>query len=449
MNDRSTSNTHCSETALQQWREKYGVEEDSFFGELQFGLSSAFFEFPTIVWSPTEIPENGQSLLIASSRLGRRPDQKPNWFDALRTSVSKLDSDHQFLITGESTTANLYLHRLADLFQIPIVEFRPFPKRISKTWFEQQFEAAESWPHWRRIVYFSPLDDSGIDDVLMRIAKSVRLLSVSGKGNIHRSVMSRLQIAERANQTWLLCDEHLTAPKVQQELIDAGASRWLLYRDEQLYEGTSSQTTGEYKSVSIKSLNLEDYLLHWTRQQTGPWPNQSEHQFVDDLIFGSTSAAHDRLSTICRILATGRLIASNRLTRDSTPVVCFSGVAVDRLPELRVFRSHLGRWDFETIGIAIRRSVLVSLGAKKVIYGDQATWENMPADQRPFFQLEKSENKSGQIDWSREQEWRLAGDLELNRLNTDDAFLFVSNAEEATTVASYSRWPILNLTETK
>ena len=120
MNDRSTSNTHCSETALQQWREKYGVEEDSFFGELQFGLSSAFFEFPTIVWSPTEIPENGQSLLIASSRLGRRPDQKPNWFDALRTSVSKLDSDHQFLITGESTTANLYLHRLADLFQIPI-----------------------------------------------------------------------------------------------------------------------------------------------------------------------------------------------------------------------------------------------------------------------------------------------------------------------------------------
>ena len=144
MDNRSTSSEPCFETAKQQWRETYDVKEESFFGELQFGLTNAFFEFPTIVWSPTEIPERGQSLLIASSRLGRSPDQKPNWFDALRTSVSRLDADHQFLITGTETTANLYLHRLADLFQITIVEFRPFPKRIPKHWFQQQFEAAES-----------------------------------------------------------------------------------------------------------------------------------------------------------------------------------------------------------------------------------------------------------------------------------------------------------------
>ncbi len=147
---------------------------------------------------------------------------------------------------------------------------------------------------------------------------------------------------------------------------------------------------------------------------------------------------------MARILASQRILATNQLTRDHQPVVCFSQLPLTQLPERRVFRKHLGRWDFQPFGIAIDRESLAEMGAKPVIYGDEEVWASLGDQQRPFFQLESTRRQD--IDWREEQEWRLIGDVDLNRIGCDSAVVFVPSLPDAEVVAALSRWPIVCLT---
>jgi hypothetical protein len=244
----------------------------------------------------------------------------------------------------------------------------------------------------------------------------------------------------------LLIDSKLTSDPVQESLIAAGACAWWLYDQPETHPQITDFATGNPGIVPIEEFNLDHYLLHWTRRNHGPWPGETVAKYLDDLILDAPAANHDRTSTLCRILVTRRLVASKQLTRDSTPVVCFSGVRADQLCQLRTFRSHVGRWDFETIGIAIRKSFVERLGGRPVIYGDEMTWAALDPPDRPYFQVSHSISKSGGMnDWTREQEWRVVGDVDLRQIKPDEAFLFVSSPSEAQEVARYSRWPVVNL----
>ena len=78
-----------------------------------------------------------------------------------------------------------------------------------------------------------------------------------------------------------------------------------------------------------------------------------------------------------------------------------------------------------------------------MIYGDDSDWKTLSSDHRPWFQLQTSKN--GKIDWTLEQEWRLVGDLDLNRIGTDDAFAFVKTHSDAERLSEICRWPIVVL----
>jgi len=108
-----------------------------------------------------------------------------------------------------------------------------------------------------------------------------------------------------------------------------------------------------------------------------------------------------------------------------------------------VFRKHLARWDFVPYGLAIRKSVLQAAGCKEVIYGDDADWEKLSSDNRPWFQLRTSKN--GKIDWTLELEWRLMGDLDLKKIGAQDAFAFVKTQSDAERLSEICRWPIVVL----
>ena len=183
-------------------------------------------------------------------------------------------------------------------------------------------------------------------------------------------------------------------------------------------------------------------MLHWTRRRRGPWPQQNEKQFLDDLVFGMDRKDHSAVASLYRILATGKLLGSRDLTRDKREVVCFSELNFAQLKEQRVFRSHLGRWDFEPYGIAVQKEWLVQRGADKVVYGDEATWEGLSQSQRPWFQFCDSEQGT---DWSVEKEWRVVGDLDLRQVPSDQALVFVATVEDAMRVEEVSRWPIVVL----
>jgi hypothetical protein len=198
------------------------------------------------------------------------------------------------------------------------------------------------------------------------------------------------------------------------------------------------------KIVLLPSPESWPYLTHCTRRREGPWPDQDNVDYLDDLILARADADHSALSALKRILSQQRLIATASAIRGGTPVVSFTAVPLAELHRLRVFRPHRGRWDFEPYGICIRRDCLELCGARPVQYGDDQTWDGLSSDDRPFFQLRKTRQTAtgGRIDWAVEHEWRVAGDVDLSGIPADDALVFVPTEPEAQALAGVSRWPV-------
>ena len=58
-----------------------------------------------------------------------------------------------------------------------------------------------------------------------------------------------------------------------------------------------------------------------------------------------------------------------------------------------------------------------------MIYGDESTWENLAPEDRPFFQIAQSTTRTGNVlDWTREKEWRVLDDVELNEFKVGEIF---------------------------
>ena len=101
-----------------------------------------------------------------------------------------------------------------------------------------------------------------------------------------------------------------------------------------------------------------DWLLHWTRSTVGPWPDQDEQEFSDELILGCRSADRSVFATLLRIVTEGRLWASAEAIRGGFRVVSFTEVPLHEFRRRRTYRRHRRRYDFEPWGIAVRRDIL-------------------------------------------------------------------------------------------
>jgi hypothetical protein len=118
------------------------------------------------------------------------------------------------------------------------------------------------------------------------------------------------------------------------------------------------------------------------------------------------------------------------------------------LADRRVFRQHLNRWDFEPYGIAFFKSAFLDkFGANPVVYGDEADWQSMDDAERPFFQV--SSTRSKKIDWRDEQEWRVVGDVELDRVAGKEAIVFVKCEDDLDVIRRLSAWPVVVLEQNR
>jgi hypothetical protein len=186
------------------------------------------------------------------------------------------------------------------------------------------------------------------------------------------------------------------------------------------------------------------YLTHCTRRRPGPWPDEDERHYLDDLILDRRGADHSAFAALWRIVQTRRLLATSDLLRGDVPAVCWTAVPLGELPQLRAFRSHLGRWDFEPYGVCVLRSWLEERGARPVIYGDEEVWQQLAQAQRPFFQKSHARSPSGHMtDWTLEREWRQLGDADLHLLPAAAGFVFVPTAAQARALAAISPWPVI------
>ncbi len=418
-------------------------------GVLSLGLPAKHFRGNILShrmwWFPQGIPD-GLAVALVSSRIGKRPDKKPYLFDAIRTVGGRLVHQSKFLINHAGTATAPYVASMAELFELPIMEFLPMPVELDSDWFAQEMQRDSG----QFVGYYDPRFDAlepmkDPDGLVVGSALELFLMSLRLKGNIARSVHRRLN-EDRAGETLThyLANSQAIPSESAKQLQAMGAIPWYLYAQ---YDEDESLRPIK-KTVSIVPLQqfeqhheLNQYLAHWTRERHGPWPNESNKGFIENLILGVAPSRHGKYMALARILASGRLIASNRITRDSTPVVCMTARTVDEFPERRVFRPHLSRWDFEGVGIAVKRDMVVALGGQPVVYGDDEDWEQKNHQARPFFQ---KCSESG-VDWHVEQEWRVVGDLNLNQLRPEDAFVFVDDLAEGRKIAALSRWPVVLL----
>ncbi len=237
------------------------------------------------------------------------------------------------------------------------------------------------------------------------------------------------------------------------ELLDAGAVGWVVSATEPPKERVPTPRPAAGLSAPAKVVDISrvsgaepwEYLTHWTRRCDGPWPDQREEEYLEELIVQPDRADRSPLATLRRIIHTRRLRASPRAIRGGAAVVCFTAVPLADLPHRRVFRPHRTRWDFEPYGICLRRDWLVQRGARPVQYGQPELWSALPEEERPFFQAGQTRGRGRVMDWTAEEEWRHVGDLPLDKVPADAALVFVPSEAEAAGLAEESPWPVVVL----
>lgn len=391
-----------------------------------------------VFWFPYGLPKryaDSRSIFVASSRMQKDKDHS-DWFDALRTLVCRLDESCVHLLTSNGTAADRFVRRAAELFGIQLVSVCRGPQKVDTSWFLKSVDSdgalAGNSDCLQGFVFHlgakaNEKSDSkkALDAILVRIADEVRVLSVRKNGNVDKAITERCKRFENPN-VFLLDSKSETQPVVLERLYESGCHRWMLFDHNQEADGDGVENDlpqPEFRVPTVSELPDGEFLIHCTRARQKAWPDQAEAEYLDDLIFQHKRKDHSLYATLTRILATGRILANNQLTRHHRKVVCFTSATLEEIKSLTTFRPHLNRWDFQPVGIAIRLSALKKRGARPVIYGDQSTWEELDAEDRPFFQVANTTTKTGNVlDWTREKEWRVLGDVELREFEEGEIF---------------------------
>ena len=435
---------------------------------------------------PDGIPDR-RRISIVSSRLRQRLDQELWWFDLLRTLMLQSDARAETIVTVAKTTACAAAIRAAQLFGRPSLHF---------TLPEDCLQADSSLKEWLQTCQRPPSDvaNMGIPDfcrvfvspelperqdfsdvrpavdlidheiplgdrILMAASSRVYVLSVRPNGVVSQVLKYHLKDAElRSRPLMLACNSKGELPSAADDL-PAGWVAWLLQpfaeqssADENESSSNSSILTLPDAALTVKPTphtegtasdllcDPASWLLHWTRAKAGPWPSESQDDFLDAMLLQTESADHSALATLLRIISARRVTASSDGIRGGHAVVSFTAVSLSEFRDRRVFRKHRHRFDFEPWGIGICKAALLQLGARPVIYGTAETWLALNADERAFFQKATSDGATNNC---AELEWRVIGDVDLSQLPAEAVCVFVDNVETAALVARHTLWRVL------
>ena len=415
-----------------------------------------------LLWWPHGRP-SGLQIGLVSSRLGRRLDTQADWFTVFRAACSKINRDQDVLLTAAETTTDPFVRRAAELFGVRVVSMI-CPRKAESiiAWFQRILQTDTSYDSTIHQVYVSPeiwatLDDSAgsgpfaklpvRDRVVVSSAERLLVFHLRRGGHLETLVRARLNDpCWPAASVFIALGEDLVNRELADELLGLGAIGWVVLdtlrhkQDKACVSAPSQQSP----IIDLPSSGNWQWLTHCTRSQPGGWPDQHEVDYIDELLLTPGSADHSAFAAVRRIVATERLVATSRMNRGDARVVCFTAVPLRELPQLRCFRPHLARWDFEPYGICICREWLEKQGCSPVRYGDDALWESLDEEIRPFFQVRTSSaRRSGRVmDWAFEREWRHIGNVDLGQLPTDAGIIFVPSLEEARQMAMISRWPV-------
>lgn len=368
-------------------------------------------------------------IAVLSSRLGKKLDQCTDWFDAFRTLCCRLYADESVLITADGTTADRFIFRASELFGLKsfrLVVCKDMPPESNP---ESDREIRMTQP-------VIPCEESSLplpDRLLAVTARTAYCLDARTSGNTHQIVSNILR-----GDFWPLQIMVPNTTSCSRQLVDAGAFSWILLPPDESKEPSTRVRTQQHIQASPP---FDDYLIHWTRRRDGPWPGETEDEYLDQLILGVESKDRSAFATLCKIVDDQRIGASSHLIRGGHEVVCFSDITLEQLATRRVYRKHLRRWDYEPYGVAVRREFLEKKGARPVIYGGDEDFETLPAEDQPYFQ--RRSTSDGETRWTEESEWRTSRSVLLRKKRQRDVFAFVPTEAEAIALSQFCRWPVV------
>lgn len=415
-----------------------------------------------LLWSPQGRPI-GSQVGIASSRLGRHLDAQADWFTVFRAACSKINRGSDILLTAADTTPAPFVRRAAELFGVRVVSMEcPRESETIQSWLTRIRKLEVNRGGSVNQAFVSPalpLESDPIEHTFdlstvpvrdkMVVAMADRLLVFHVRKNGHLEKLVRKRLDDPTAPTasvFIALGEDLVDRELADDLLDQGAVGWVVLETLQRQASTQNAIpkSGQVPIVNLPSSEAWEWLTHCTRAQTGGWPDQFGNDYIDDLLIERQPTDHSAFASLRRIVDMRMLIAGSRVIRGDTGVVCFTAVPLRELPQLRSFRAHLARWDFEPYGICIRKEWLAERNCFPVRYGDDALWESLDASDRPFFQLKTSGSRRGDraIDWSLERESRHVGNLDLKKLPPEAGLVFVPTLEEAERIATISPWPV-------
>ncbi|MFH1069468.1 MAG: hypothetical protein V1794_07575, partial [Candidatus Glassbacteria bacterium] len=175
----------------------------------------------------------------------------------------------------------------------------------------------------------------------------------------------------------------------------------------------------------------------------GPWPGERPREFYRDLLARPETYVRSAGESLARIAAEKLIRASSWKMPSGEPAVGFTALPAGRCIELMTWRRSLARYSFEPFGVAVRTAELVRLGCRPVKYFTEGSTRPAGPD-LPFTQ---GEGKTAA--WSREEEWRTRGDLNLAGLDAESVLLVACTREDTAYINSKCRppWPIVHLFE--
>lgn len=398
--------------------------------------------------------ETRLSTAIVMSRRPRLVVPNAPWLLGLRACLRRIRDRGERLLIGDATAGCEFVRRGAQLLNLDHTQLRRGEHSVA-----DQLEPSHS-------INVS-VEIPERDRLLAIAAGELLVLEVRSNGHWHRLLSDRLK-AGRGGVT-LVDVPALEGEVVRRELLSLGAVRWAPGHSEteSLWDERNDVIASHHKHASPNAdlspaiVELVPFpsadgwvsLSHTTRGCPGPWPEQSHEDYFDSLLCSHRDADHSALGTLERILRQRRLIASTRTARGGVRVVSFTASPLSQLPELRRFRRHRGRWDFEPYGLCIHQSWLKERGVRPVVYGNEANWRDLNEHDQSYFQLAHSlavganetdaehESAAG-IDWTVEREWRHIGHLDLRELPRESGLVFVRNYAAAKRVSIVSPWPV-------
>jgi hypothetical protein len=124
-----------------------------------------------------------------------------------------------------------------------------------------------------------------------------------------------------------------------------------------------------------------------------------------------------------------------------TPVVALTELSLMESLKLMRWRSRWSRWSLEPYGIAIHKNAAESLGIRPVRYVDSKEWTRVLDHEKPF-----THSKGTNADvWPAEREWRLVGDLSLERISAEDLRIITRGREELARLKPDCPYPVLSI----